>query len=257
MSADLDARGETKSIGAGCVDWLGVPLRYGTEVFGMMALQSYDPKVRYSERDKHILNYVSQHIAIALIRKRQEEALRISEARHRSLVHSAVYGMYRSSVDGKFLDVNPALVRMLGYSSAEELLAVDMASEVYDDPEQRAAVLQAYNESGRLGTIELRWKRKDGHPIVVRLNGTPFKDEHGETLGFEMIAEDISERRTLEDQLRQSQKMEAVGRLAGGIAHDFNNLLTVIKGYSELMIDDLDNADPLRHEVDEIKKAAD
>jgi len=253
----LEETGEIEPLGPDCIDWLGAPLRQGSKVFGVIALQSYDPAIRYSERDREILTYVSQHISVAVARKRQEEALRASEARHRSLVESAVYGMYRSSVDGRFLDVNPALVRMLGYSSAEELLAVDMASEVYADPEQRAAVLQAYNQSGHLGTIELRWKRKDGHQIIVRLSGTPFKDEHGETLGFEMIAEDISERRTLEDQLRQSQKMEAVGRLAGGIAHDFNNLLTVIKGYSELMIDDLDNADPLRHEVDEIKKAAD
>jgi len=253
----LEDKGEIEPLGPDCIDWLGAPLRQGNRVFGVIALQSYDPDIRYSERDKEILTYVSQHISVALARKRQEEALRASEARHRSLVESAVYGMYRSSVDGRFLDVNPALVQMLGYSSAEELLSVDIAREIYADPDQRAAVIQAYNESGRLGTCELRWKRKDGHQITVRLSGTPFRNERGETLGFEMTAEDISERRILEEQLRQSQKMEAVGRLAGGIAHDFNNLLTVIKGYSELMLDDLDNADPLRHEVDEIKKAAD
>jgi PAS domain S-box-containing protein len=253
----LEDKGEIEPLGPDCIDWLGAPLRQGHKVFGVIALQSYDPEIRYRERDKEILTYVSQHISVALSRKRQEEALRASEARHRSLVESAVYGMYRSTLDGRFLDVNPALVQMLGYSSADELLSVDMAREVYADPDQRAAVIQAYNELGRLGTYELRWKRKDGHPITVRLSGTPFKNERGETLGFEMIAEDISERRTLEEQLRQSQKMEAVGRLAGGIAHDFNNLLTVIKGYSELMLDDLDQTDPLRHEVDEIKKAAD
>jgi PAS domain S-box-containing protein len=165
--------------------------------------------------------------------------------------------MYRSSLDGKFLDVNPALVKMLGYSSAEELMAVDMARDIYLDSEQRAAVIHAYRTSGCLETCELRWKRKDGRSITVRLSGNVFKNEHGETLGFEMIAEDVSERRALEEQLRQSQKMEAIGRLAGGIAHDFNNLLTVMKGYSELMLDELDGADPLRIEVDEIKKAAD
>jgi two-component system, cell cycle sensor histidine kinase and response regulator CckA len=255
--ADLDARGETKSIGTDCVDWLGVPLRRGKEVFGMMALQSYDPNVRYHERDKHILNYVSQHIAVALVRKRQEDALRVSEARHRSLVQSAVYGMYRSSLDGKFLGVNPALVSMLGYASAQELLAVDLSKDVYVNPEHRAAIIREYIEFGTFQTGEVRWKRKDGRQITVRLSGTALKNERGETLGFEMIAEDITERRALEEQLRQSQKMEAVGRLAGGIAHDFNNLLTVIKGYSELMLEELDGPDPLHNELDEIRKAAD
>jgi len=223
----------------------------------MMALQSYDPNVRYHERDKHILNYVSQHIAVALVRKRQEEALRVSEARHRSLVQSAVYGMYRSSLDGKFLGVNPALVNMLGYASAQELLAVDLSKDVYVNPEHRAAIIREYIEFGTFQTGEVRWKRKDGRQITVRLSGTALKNERGETLGFEMIAEDITERRALEEQLRQSQKMEAVGRLAGGIAHDFNNLLTVIKGYSELMLEELDGPDPLHNELDEIRKAAD
>ncbi|PYY00916.1 MAG: hypothetical protein DMG64_15860 [Acidobacteria bacterium] len=253
----LQESGEIQQSGPKCLDWLGVPLRQGNKVFGVIALQSYDANIRYRERDKEILTYASQHISVAVARKRQEEALRASEARHRSLVESAVYGMYRSTLDGRFLDVNPALVQMLGYSSAEELLTVDMARDIYADADQRAAILQAYSQSGRLSTCELRWKRKDGHQITVRLSGTPFKNEQGETLGFDMIAEDISERRTLEEQLRQSQKMEAVGRLAGGIAHDFNNLLTVIKGYSELMLDDLDAAHPLRHEVDEVRKAAD
>ena len=254
---ELEERAEIEPIGPDCVDWLGIPLRHGSKLFGVIAVQSYDASIRHSERDREILSYVSQHISIAVVRKRQEEALRASEARHRSLVESAVYGMYRSSLDGRFLDVNPALVHMLGYASAEELLAVDMSRDIYSDPDQRAAIIQAYKESRYLENCELRWKRKDGRVITVRLSGSCFKDESGEPLGFEMIAEDVSERRALEEQLRQSQKMEAVGRLAGGIAHDFNNLLTVIKGYSELMLDELGSADPLRAEVDEIKKAAD
>ena len=254
---ELDAKGDTKSVGTACVDWLGVPLRQGSRVFGMMALQSYDTNVRYSERDKEILTYVSQHISVAIVRRRQEEALRVSEARYRSLVESAVYGIYRSTVDGKFLDVNPALVKMLGYGSVDEVVALDLARDIYVDCEQRAALIREYKNNGVMGTSELRWRRKDGRPITVRVSGTPFKNDRGETLGFEMIAEDITERRALEDQLRQSQKMEAVGRLAGGIAHDFNNLLTVIKGYSELVLDEIRPADPLRNEVEEIKRAAD
>lgn len=254
---ELEQSGDIEPIGPDCIDWLGAPLRSGNAVFGVIALQSYDPAIRHDERDKEILTYVSQHIAVAIERKRQQEALRISEARHRSLVESAVYGMYRSSIDGRFLDVNPALVNMLGYSSSDELMSVDMARDVYGDHEERGKILQNYFQNGKLETQEVRWKRKDGRLITVRLSGKPFRNERGETLGFEMIAEDVTEHRTLEEQLRQSQKMEAVGRLAGGIAHDFNNLLTVIKGYSELMLSELDGAHPLRTELDEIKKAAD
>jgi two-component system, cell cycle sensor histidine kinase and response regulator CckA len=255
---NLKRSGELEqNLGAACVDWMGAPLKSGSAIFGVVALQSYDESIRYTERDKEMLTFVSQHIASAIDRKRKEEALRESEARYRSLVQSAVYGIYRSSVDDRFLDVNPALVAMLGYDSAEELLKVSLARDLYVDPEQRMRLIAAHEGRKSFQNVEVRWRRKDGRPITVRLSGRALIDGQGQPTEFEMIAEDVTERRALEDQLRQSQKMEAIGRLAGGIAHDFNNLLTVIKGYSELMLEELELADPLYCEVDEIKKAAD
>ena len=246
-----------QDLGAACVDWMGAPLNAGSTAFGVVALQSYVESIRYSDGDKEILTFVSQHIASAIDRKRKEEALRKSEARYRSLVHSAVYGIYRSSVDDRFLDVNPALVSMLGYDSAEELLGVRLTRDLYVDPEQRTRLISEHQRGTSVQNVEVRWRRKDGHPITVRLSGRSIVNDKGEPAEFEMIAEDVTERRALEDQLRQAQKMEAIGRLAGGIAHDFNNLLTVIKGYSELMLEELELADPLHGEVEEVKKAAD
>jgi signal transduction histidine kinase/ActR/RegA family two-component response regulator len=104
--------------------------------------------------------------------------------------------------------------------------------------------------------MEAQWRRKDGKIITVRLSGRSIL-EQGSTVGFEMIVEDITERRLLEDQLRQSQKMEAVGQLAGGVAHDFNNLLTVIKGNTQLLLEKVEPGDPRRSGLEQIQKAAD
>ena len=254
---ELIAAGEVESVGAPSVDWMGVPLKKGQQTFGVLALQSYTEHVRFRPNDLDLLTFVSQHVASAIEHKRNEEALRRSEARYRSLVQSAVYGIFRSSIDDRFLDVNPALVSMLGYDSAEQLVGVTLGEEVYADPADRERLVQLCLRTGRLESEEVRWRRRDGALITVRLSGRPVLNERGEAEGFEIIAEDVTEHRQLEEQLRQSQKMEAVGRLAGGVAHDFNNLLTVIKGYSELMVDELPAKDPMREEVEEIRKAAD
>ncbi|HEV2962281.1 MAG TPA: PAS domain S-box protein [Candidatus Angelobacter sp.] len=238
--------------------WLGVPLRFGGSVIGVLALQSYDGHITYGEQEKYILTFVSQHVASALRRKRHEDALRESESRYRSLVHSAVHGMYYSSIEDRFEYVNQALVNMLGYDSEEEVLRLKLSTDLYADPEERRHLVEKYRNCTEVRWEEVAWKRKDGKIIQVRAAGRAKLNEKGETTGFEMIAEDLAERRMLEEQLRQSQKMEAVGRLAGGIAHDFNNLLTVIKGYSDLMLSELKvGKDPLRLEAEEVKKAAD
>ena len=254
---DLVRRGEVESVGAPSVDWLGVPLKSGSTAFGVLVVQSYTENVRFNEKQKDILTFVSQHVATAIERKRAQDALRDSEARYRKQVQGAVYGIYRSSLEDRFLEVNPALVSMLGYDSAEELLALKLSRDVYLDPGERGRLIRTYRRSERVENVETRWRKKDGIPIEVRLSGRAVLDAKGEAQSFEMIAEDITERRSLEQQLRQSQKMEAVGRLAGGVAHDFNNLLTVIKGYSELMLEQTAPGAPLRAEAEEIKKAAD
>jgi PAS domain S-box-containing protein len=189
-------------------------------------------------------------------RRRVEEALRLSEAAFRSLVEHSPYGIYRSNLrTSQLLMVNPALVKMLGYDSAEELLGHETAREVYRASGDRASAVAKLERGEVVRNLEVHWKRKDGGDLAVHISGTIAHGEDGESY-FEVIAEDVTERLALEQQLRQAQKMEAVGRLAGGIAHDFNNLLTVIRGYAELMLEETDR-EKLRSRAQNIIKASD
>ncbi len=181
--------------------------------------------------------------------------MRRSEANYRSLVQGAPYAICRISPEGRLLDVNPAMVEMLGYVSADELLAVNLDHDVYRDPGERARILQEHPE--RLVGVEAGWKRKDATPLTVRLSGRAVRDLAGAVECYELIAENATEQRLLEQQLRQAQKMEAVGRLAGGVAHDFNNLLMVIKGHTELLLERVRTEDWHYRKIEQIQKAAD
>jgi two-component system cell cycle sensor histidine kinase/response regulator CckA len=152
------------------------------------------------------------------------------------------------------LRTNPALQKMLGYDTAEELLGSNLG-KVFRVP------LEFQHFSGLLAgvedfeDVELEWRRKDGRPITVRCSGRRVDDDGGEATYFEMFAEDITDKRILEKQLRMAGKMEAVGRLSGGIAHDFNNLLGVIIGYSDVLKRTLGANNPLTEHAAEIEKA--
>jgi two-component system NtrC family sensor kinase len=187
-------------------------------------------------------------------RKRAEQALRQSEEKYRELFEHATYGIFRSRLDGALLDVNPALVAMLGYSSKEELLTRNLSRDIYEVPADRRSILDSFGPSGRVSGRDVNWKRKDGKIIVVRISGGAFRRQDGSFSHFEVIVEDITERRSLEAQFRQAQKMEAVGLLAGGISHDYNNLLGVILGNADLLLETTPTG-VQQHYAEQIKKA--
>ena len=185
-------------------------------------------------------------------------ARRDAEASFATLVEFAPIGIYRSNPAGQFLSVNSALVRMLGYDSSDEVLQLDMGRDVYADADERQRLLDRDTYSDRqYDDVEATWKRRDGRLLQVQLSVRAVRNVAGEVDYYETFVRDATDQRRLQQQLTQSQKMEAIGRLAGGVAHDFNNLLTVITSYSDLVFQDLPPDDPRRDDVDQVRKAAD
>ena len=188
-------------------------------------------------------------------RKKAEEALRRSEGHFRSVVEDAPYGIYRASIRGRFIHVNPALRKMLGYEREQELLGKDLATDIFQHKDEYERVTEVLTRTEEIKDLEMEWKRQDATPITVRCSGRRINDENGLPIYFEVFAEDVTEKRTLERQLRMAQKMEAVGRLSGGIAHDFNNLLGIIIGYSRVLKKALGADNALSEHAFEIERA--
>lgn len=189
-------------------------------------------------------------------RRRAEEKEKEAGARYESLFENAVFGMTVSDQSGTFLAINPAMVQMLGYDSADELIAIGSV-DLWCDPQRRMEILELVAKGGQQSFEhrEADFFRKDGSVITLDLAGRVILGEDGITR-FETMIQDVTERRRLQAQLDQSGKMEAIGQLAGGLAHDFNNLLTVIGGRTEMVRSKLESSD-LRSDLEEVGHAAD
>ena len=188
-------------------------------------------------------------------RRLAEEAIRHSEEKYRTLFEESQDTIYISTPDGRLLDINPAGVRLFGYDSAEEMLKVDLATQIYIRAEDRARMLQELSFKGSVQDLELQVQTKQGNRLTVLATSSAQRGEDGRVVSIRGMLRDVTGQRSLEHQLRQAQKMEAVGRLAGGVSHDFNNLLTAILGYADLLAMAIPADSPLRHHTDEIKAA--
>ncbi len=243
-----EAAREARRTGVGC----DLEYRIRHKDGSLRVLESTSSVIRNSKGVPEKLVVVNRDITQ---RKAALEALRRSEASFRSVVEDAPYGIYRAGLSGELLQINPALQTMLGYASEDELLRCNLSTDVFRDPAEYERLKDLLNRAEDFKNVEVGWKRKDGAHITVQCSGRPVKDENGAIAYFELFAEDVTQRRILERQLRMASKMEAIGRLSGGIAHDFNNLLGVIIGYSQVLKGSLGQSNPLYEHAEEVEKA--
>jgi two-component system cell cycle sensor histidine kinase/response regulator CckA len=200
--------------------------------------------------DRGVVYRISGVVSDVSDRHHMEAALRESEARYRKLTETSFDGIVRTE-EGFVCEVNAGFVRMFGFLDANEVLHRPISDFVADESLSDLADRAMREVEGR---YDFAGKRKDG--TIIQVEATARTHEAGSRRGRLTALRDVTEKRTLEEQFRQAQKMEAVGRLAGGVAHDFNNLLMVITGYGELLLDDLGPDDPRHSHADEILKAA-
>ena len=179
-----------------------------------------------------------------------------ADRRHRDLTESAPLGICQSTVDGTFIMANHELARILGYDSRAELIQRALP-ELYADPSERAALVSEALRTQRPHDAIVTWKRKDGAPIRVQLTVRAVLGADGAVQHIEGFVRDITQQERLEEQYRQAQKLEAVGRLAGGVAHDFNNILTAIIGSCDLALARTREGGSPVEELEEIQRAAD
>ena len=196
----MAARGEADLVGAPSADWLGVPLKIRGETVGVLAVQSYVPTSRYVESEKKILMFVAQHVGAALEQKRAVEALRVSEERYRQLFERNLAGVFRSTVDGRLLDCNDAFVRIYGYGSRDEILAVDMHA-LYSSPQARDDFVAEVRRKGSAVNAEILGRRRDGSPVWVLQNVGLVAGSAGQPPALEGTLVDITDRKLVESQI--------------------------------------------------------
>jgi two-component system, cell cycle sensor histidine kinase and response regulator CckA len=185
-------------------------------------------------------------------RKLAEDALRNAEEKYRKIFEGALEGIFQAKLDGRLISANPALARVLGYDSHEELIntVTDIWEQLHPDPADLHLFSRNIFEKGEIRNQEIQIRRKDGNLAWLSINAQIVRDKVGKPLYCEGVLEDIDNRKKLELELHQAQKMEAIGTLAGGIAHDFNNLLMGIQGCASLI---LLNKDPSYPDYDKLR----
>ncbi|HEY6871215.1 MAG TPA: GAF domain-containing protein [Geobacteraceae bacterium] len=212
-----------------------IALKQHGRVIGALTLYA-DKKDFFDPQQVELLRQMGADVSFALDNLERAALLRESERKFRTLFEESKDVIYIMSPDGRFLDINSSAVELFGYQK-EELLSLDVVGELYCDPTDRERFLQGLLAKGYVRDFEVCLRRKGGDQLHVLKTATAIRNDQGEISGYRGIIHDVTQRKRLELQLLQAQKMESIGLLAGGVAHDFNNLLTAISGYSQLIQD--------------------
>jgi PAS domain S-box-containing protein len=219
---ELVQKGEVESIGAPSVDWLGVPLKDGGEVFGVVAIQSYTENIRFGSKEKDLLTFVSHHIANALERRRAAEALCASEELYRSLVETSPDAITLTDLDCGVIMCNRQAALLHGYESSEEMVGVNTFNLIALGDRERALenagkVLAA----GSLRNVNYNLLRRDGIGFPAEMSVSVIPDDQGKPKAFIAVVKDITERKQAEEELKYRADLEA---LVSGISSNFINL---------------------------------
>ncbi|WP_020588485.1 ATP-binding protein [Desulfobacter curvatus] len=191
--------------------------------------------------------------------------IKTAEKKYRTIFENAVEGIFQSTPDGHFINVNPAMARMLGYKSPQDLIQSisNIGEQLYVSPGRREEFIRQIKTQKEVTNFHTEFRTADGGTVWLSFYSRSVRDDNGKLEYIEGMALDISqqkkaeeERKKLEAQLIHSQKLESVGRLAGGVAHDFNNMLSIILGYSDMMLQTVTPKDPNYERLVAISSAA-
>ncbi|TFG80680.1 MAG: hybrid sensor histidine kinase/response regulator [Chrysiogenales bacterium] len=248
--SELEKKGEIELIGAPSIDWLGVPLKIREKTIGVLVAQTYSPGLRYGPGEKNILIFVSNQVAWAIERKRAEANLRRSEQKNRAVLSAMPDLMFRLDKDGVFLDYKAD-------KDSDLIMKPEMflGRKVVDVLPPWLADLTMKNIRRTLQTSSLQVFEYE-----INFNGQlQYNESRCVLCGINevlVLIRNVTEKRRLEQQVLQAQKMESLGTLAGGIAHDFNNILAGILGYASFLKSKISASHVFFKYVDTIERSA-
>ncbi|RLB93738.1 MAG: hypothetical protein DRH26_03125 [Deltaproteobacteria bacterium] len=242
--------------------WMGVPLVVKDEIIGVIVVQSYTDSDIYTEQDLEVLISISDQVAVAIDRKGTGDELSRSEEKFRTAFKTSPHVITLTRIeDGLYIDINDAFTKLLGYSPEEIIGKSSIEHNIWNDLKDRDRLVSGLKDAGLVENLHADFKGKEGQ-IVNGLMSARILDI-GNKEYLLAVTQDMTklkkieqERLDLEIRLQQAQKMEAIGTLAGGIAHDFNNILSGIFGYSQLVMQNIDNVNKIKHYIAQIDKGS-
>jgi two-component system NtrC family sensor kinase len=257
---DIDAlteAGTVESIGTHCQIWLGVPLKTKDEIIGALVVQDYENKDAYSHKDLELLQFVSSQIGLSIERKRGEDSLRESEERYRRHFENVSDVVFSIDPEFRILNVSPSVQKVLGYTP-EELMHRNFQDIHLLTPN---SFQQARSDIGRILAGEqiaasvYELVAKDGKTVIGEISAAPLTRD-GTITAIIAIARDITDRRHLQEQLLQSEKMSALGQLISGVAHELNNPMTGVLGFSQLLLSSSEVPEKAKQTLEKIYQEA-